>query len=72
MAEQSFVQITNQELAMRHQITTAGRTHSNRELGDTELDQVSGGLNPQPLPPFQAPKYFTISFVKTHIPSDAI
>jgi hypothetical protein len=57
---------------MRHPMTTAGQIHSNRELGDAELDQVSGGLNPQPLPPFQEHKYFTISFLKTHIPSDPI
>jgi hypothetical protein len=72
VAEPSFVQKTNQELTVRYQITTAGQTHSSRELGDTELDQVSGGLNPQPLPPFQEHKYFTISFLKTHIPSDPI
>jgi hypothetical protein len=57
---------------MRNQNTISGQTCTSRELDDAELDQVSGGLNPQPLPPRQAFSYFTISSVKTHIPSDPI
>jgi hypothetical protein len=29
-------------------------------LSGETLDQVVGGLNPQPLPPFQAPKYLSL------------
>jgi hypothetical protein len=27
------------------------------ELSESETNEVTGGLNPQPLPPFQLPKY---------------
>jgi bacteriocin-like protein len=57
---------------MRNQNAITGQTRISRELNDAELDQVSGGLNPQPLPPRQAFSYFTISSVKTYIPSDPI
>jgi bacteriocin-like protein len=57
---------------MPDQNTTSGQTRTSRDLDDKELDQVSGGLNPQPLPPRLAFSHLTISFVKTHIPSDPI
>jgi hypothetical protein len=57
---------------MRNQNTITGQTRTSRELDDAELDQVSAGLNPQPLPLRQAFSHFTISSVKTYIPSDPI
>jgi hypothetical protein len=57
---------------MRNQNTITGQTRSSRELDDAELDQVSGGLNPQSLPPRQAFSHFTISSVKTYIPTEPI
>jgi hypothetical protein len=57
---------------MRNQNTITEQTRSSRELDDAELDQVSAGLNPQPLPLRQAFSHFTISSVKTYIPSDPI
>jgi hypothetical protein len=57
---------------MRNQNTITGQTRSSRELDDAELDQVSGGLNPQSLLPRQAFSYFRISSVKTYIPTEPI
>ncbi len=35
---------------------TAGKTKKKGELSENELEQVSGGLNPQPLPPSPPPE----------------
>ena len=57
---------------MSNQNTISGQTCTSRELDDAELDRVSGGLNPQPLPPRQVFSHFTFSSMKTYIPGEPL
>jgi hypothetical protein len=51
---------------LRHE-PAKGQTEE-RELPNAALDQVSGGLNPQPLPPLEKPRYGVVETINTGLP----